>query len=207
MAASEQGGVAGEAAPRHHADERHLATERAEQCEGFGVESGDHGHVGVTGPAAAALGEQHHREAQALDKLEETVLLAMVHLALRAGENGIVVRQHGAARPFFVEEVTVDPADTHDQSVGRGVGDEVVLGSARPLRGDDEPAVLVEAAGVAEVLDVLARRAPPAGVPAFRGGGTPRIEGGGHPGPQLGQLGAIRGRISSGGRGSGRRSF
>ena len=73
--------------------------ERAEQREGLGVEPGDDGHVGVARAPAAALGEEHDGEAQPLDELEEAVLLAVVHLALGAGQDGIVVRQHGAARP------------------------------------------------------------------------------------------------------------
>ena len=114
----------------------------------------------------------------------------MVHLPLGAGEDGIVVRQDGAARPFVVEDVAVDPPDPGHEAVGRRVGDEVLDAAARPLGGEDQPAVLLEAAGVAQVLDVLPRRPPPTGVPALGGGGPSRIERGGHPGPQLGQLGA-----------------
>ena len=97
VAASQQRGVAGEAASRHHADEWHLPAQRAEQGEGLGVEPGHDGHVGVARAPAAALGEEHDGEAQPLDELEEAVLLAVVHLALGAGQDGIVVRQHGAA--------------------------------------------------------------------------------------------------------------
>ena len=146
MAASQQRGVAGEAASRHDADERHLPAQRAEQREGLGVEPGDDGHVGVARTPAAALGEEHDGEAQPLDELEEAVLLAVVHLALGAGQDGIVVRQHGATRPFIVEEVAVDPPDAGHEAVGRRVGDEVLGAPARPLGRDDEAAVLLEAA-------------------------------------------------------------
>ena len=125
-----------------------------------------------------------------LDQLEEPVLLAVVHLALGAGQDGIVVRQHGAARPFLVEEVAVDPADAGDEAVGRRVGDEVLGAPARPLGGDDEPAVLLEGVRVAEVLDVLPRRPAPARVPALGCRRTSRVEGGGDAGPQLLELGA-----------------
>ena len=150
---------------------------------------GHDGHVGVTGPPPAALGEQDDGQSQAFDELEEAVLLAVVHLALGAGQDGIVVRQHGAARPFLVEEVTVDPPDARNEAVCGRVGDEVLGAAARPLGCDDEPAVLLEAAGVAQVLDVLPRRPAPARVPALGGAGPSRIERGVHPGLQLGQLG------------------
>ena len=183
-------GVAGEAAPRHHADEGHQPAQHAEAGEGLGVEPGDDGHVGVAGPPAAALGEEHDRQPQPLHELEEAVLLLVVHLALGAGEDRVVVRQHGAARPFRLEEVTVDAPDPGDQAVGGRAGHEVLGAAARPLGGDDERAVLLEATGVAQVLDVLARRPPPAGVPALGRLGPPAVAGRLDPGAQLRELGA-----------------
>ena len=97
VAASQQRGVAGEAASRDDADQRHPAAQRPEEGEGLGVEAGHRGGVGVAGPAAAALGEEHDGEAQPFHEPEEAVLLLVVHLALGAGEDGVVVRQHGAA--------------------------------------------------------------------------------------------------------------
>ena len=97
----EQRGVAGEAASRHDADERHLPAQRAEQREGLGVEPGHDGHVGVAGAPAAALGEEHHGEPQPLDELEEAVLLAVVHLALGAGQDAnsrTTARRSGTVR-------------------------------------------------------------------------------------------------------------
>jgi hypothetical protein len=44
----------------------HLAVEPREAGEGGDVQAGDDGHVGVAGPAAAALGEQHRPAAGAL---------------------------------------------------------------------------------------------------------------------------------------------
>ena len=108
----------------------------AEQREGLGVEPRHDRHVRVARAPAPALGEEHHREPQPLHELEEAVLLAVVHLALGAGQDRIVVRQHGAARPFLVEEVTVDPPDAGHEAVGRRVGDEVLGAAARPLGGD-----------------------------------------------------------------------
>ena len=190
VAASQQRRVAGEAASRHHADQRHLPAQRAEAREGLGVEAGHDGHVGVARAPPATFGEEHHRKPEPLDQFEEPVLLAVVHLALGAGQDGVVVRQHGTARTLGVEEVAVDPSDAGDEAVGRRVGDEVLGAAARPLGGDDEAAVLLEAVPVAEVLDVLARRAAPARVPAPGRRRTSRVEGGGDAGPQLLELGA-----------------
>ena len=189
VTAPEQRGVAGEAASRHNADERHLAAQRAEEREGLGVEPGHDGHVRVAGPAAAALGEEHHREAQPLDELEEAVLLAVIHLTLGAGQHGIVVRQHGAAGPVLVEEVAIDPPDAGHQAVGRRVGDEVLGAPARPLGRDDEAAVLLEAVRVAQVRDVLPGRASSACVPALGGLRTTGVERGVDAAAQLGELG------------------
>ena len=169
--------------------------ERAEEREGLRVESGHDGHVGVARPAAAALGEQDDRQPEPLHELEEAVLLAVVHLALGAGQDGVVVRQHGAA-------IAVDATDAGDEAVGGRVGDEVLGAAARPLGGDDEPAVLLEAPGVAQVVDVLPRRPPAGPVAALGGGGTPGVERGGDARPQLGQLGPDTrgGRVGGGGR-------
>ena len=166
-----------------------LPLERAEQGEGLGVESGHDRHVGVAGASAAALGEEHDREAQPLDELEEAVLLAVVHLALGAGQDGVVVRQDGAAGPVRPKRSPLTrPMPATRPSAGR-VGDEVFGAAARPLGRDDEAAVLLEGAVVAQVLDVLPGRAAASRVPALGGGRAALVEGGGDPGAQLVQLG------------------
>ena len=63
------------------------------------------GAVGVARAPAAALGEEHDRQPQALGELEQPVLLPVVLQALRAGEHRVVVRHHDAARPRRPEEV------------------------------------------------------------------------------------------------------
>ena len=62
VAAAEQGGVAGEAAAGDDADQRHPAAQAREAGEGRDVQAGDDRHVDVARPAAAAFGEQHHRQ-------------------------------------------------------------------------------------------------------------------------------------------------
>ncbi len=189
MAAPQQRGVAGEAAARHDPDEGHLPAQGAEQGKGCGVETGHGGRVGVAGAAAAPLGEEHDRQPQPLDQLEQPVLLQVVHLALRAGQDGEVVGEDGATG-VVAEQVAVHPPDAGDQPVGRRVGLQVRHAPTRPLGRDDQPAVLLEGAGVAQVLDVLPGRPSPPGVPALRRLRSPRVERGPDPGPQLGQLGS-----------------
>ena len=177
VAAAEQRRVACEAAARHDADERHAPAQRAEERERFGIEPGHRGGVGVAGTAAPAFCEEDDREAEPVHQCEEAVLLLVVHLALGPGQDRIVVRQHGTASSLVAEEMPVHPADACDEAVGGRVGAQVVLVAAGALGGYDEGAVLLEAAGVAQVLDVLARRAAAGGVPAFGGSGAARIEG------------------------------
>ncbi len=82
----------------------------------------------------------------------------------------------------------VHPRDAGDQAVGRGVRPQIRRVAAGPLRSHDQAPVLLEAARVAQVVDVLARCAPAGGVPALGGCHPTRIEGGGGAGPQLCQL-------------------
>ena len=82
------------------------------------------GRVGVAGPAAAALGEEHDRQPQPLDDVEQAVLLAVVLVALGAGQHRVVVRQHrGRAGRRRVPMPATRP------SAGRA-GDEVLEPSA-----------------------------------------------------------------------------
>ena len=65
--------------------------EAREAREGRDVQAGDDRHVDVARPAAAALGEEHHRQALLARELEQAVGLLVVAHALRAGEHGGVV--------------------------------------------------------------------------------------------------------------------
>src|SRR5439155_1634813 len=116
-AAAAERGDAREAAAGVDADERYEAGETPPVVEGPAVEAGDGGAVGVARPAAAALGEEDDRQPQLRGQLEEAVLLPVVLDALRAGEHGVIVRHHDAARARLVEEVTVHPADPGDEPV------------------------------------------------------------------------------------------
>ena len=92
-------------------DQRHEPGEAAEQVEGQAVEAGHAGAVGVAGPAAAALGEEHDGQPLALGHLEEPVLLAVVLQALGAGQHRVVVGHHHDGLPG-------DRADAADQPIG-----------------------------------------------------------------------------------------
>ena len=92
-------------------DRGHQPGEPGEVLEGAGVEPGDHRHVRVAGPAPAALGEEHHRQPEPLDQLEDAVLLGVVALALGPGEHRVVVGDHRAPGPVLGHQVAVDPPD------------------------------------------------------------------------------------------------
>ena len=117
--------------PGGHADQRHEAAEAARMGEGRDVEAGHPGGVGVARPPAAALGEEDDREPQPLDQLEEAVLLAVVLVALGAGQHHVVVGHDRSAGAVVVEEVAVDAAEPGDQAVGRRALDEVLDASRR----------------------------------------------------------------------------
>ena len=57
------------------------------------------------------------------------------------------------------EQRAVDPADAGDQTVGRRLLDQVLLGAPRPLAGNGEGAPFDEAAGIDQVVEILPRRA------------------------------------------------
>ena len=100
-------------------------------------------------------------QSRPLGQLEQPILLAVVLQALRAGEDRVVVREDDAPGAVLREQVAVDRAQARHQPVGRRPGDQVVDRPAAALRRDDQRAVLDECPRVAEVLDVLPRRALP----------------------------------------------
>jgi len=183
-------GVAGEAAAGDHRDPWHQAGEPRPEREGARVEGGDDGIVGVARPTAATLGEEDDGEAQALDQLEEPVLLAVSEGALRAGQHRVVVGEHSARRGL-AEEVAVDTGRAGEQAVGRGAGDQVVDLAPAALGGDREAPVLDEGAGVDELVEVLPGRAPTGRVAALEGVGTGLVAGEGAPRQHLGEVRAL----------------
>jgi hypothetical protein len=111
------------------------------QRERAHVQGGDHGVVGITGPPAAAFGEEDRRQAHALDQLEQPVLLEVPERALRAREHRVVVGEHRTRR-------AVDLCGAGDQAVGGRARDQVVELAALALGGDREAPVLDERAVV-----------------------------------------------------------
>ena len=204
VAAAEQRGVAGEAAAGDDADQRHPAAQAREAREGRDVQAGDDGHVDVARPAAAALGEEHHRQALLARDLEQPVGLLVVAHALRAGEHGGVVGHDDGARSLGAERLAVDAADAGDHAVGRRVADQVVELAPAALRRERERAVLDEAAGVAEIGDVLARGAQAEGVALGDGVGTAGVGEQRLARAQLEQVGAQGVRVGSRRRAVGR---
>ena len=165
VAAAEHHRVAGEAPPGGDADERHESAQPPEEMEGGDVQVRREDDVGVAGPPSPALGEEHHREAPLLGEGEHAVLLLVVELPLGAGEDGVVVGHHEAARPLVAEEAPVDAADPGHEPVRGGAAHQLVHGVALAPGRDHKGAVLDEGALVHKVVHVLAGRPLP-GAPA-----------------------------------------
>ena len=196
VAAAEQRGVAGEAVARRDAHQRHEAAQLREQLERAAVEARDDRHVDVARATAAALGEQHDRQPAPLGDLEQAVLLRVVAHPLGAREHHVVVGHRHAAE-------AVDLADAGDEAVGGGARDQLLARAPALLRREQQRPVLDEAALVEQVVEVLARGAPPALVPARDRVGARRVE------PDLvavahrREVRTLAGRVNSLGRGRG----
>ena len=170
VAAAEHRGVAGKAIAGDDADDRHQPRELCELHEGRPVEAGHAEPVGIAGTAAAAFGIKHQRQPPLLGQAQHAVDLLVVHVALGAGQHGVVVGDHHAAGGIRAEFFRVHGGDAGDQAVGRRVADEVVDLAPPALGGDRERAVFDKGA----VIDELRRcsRAPCAGWSC--GGARPR---------------------------------
>ena len=164
VAAAEYRGVAGKALARRDSDERNQTAQAGKEMERHGVEPGYPGRVGVAGPPPAPFGEEHHRTAQPLGQLEQSILLAVVLEALGAGQHGVVVRQHHGRMATHV-------ADTCHEPVARCALDQLFDASSSALGGERQRAVLDEGAVVAQVIDVLAGCALTARAPSGDGVG------------------------------------
>ena len=160
VAAAQQRGIAGKTAAVHDADHRHLAGQAREALEGGAVQPGDGDRIDIARPAAATFGKQHQRQALLLAQLEQPVALAVVEEALRAGQHGVVVGHDRDTRALGTELARIDAAGAGDQPVGRRVALQVVQAAPAALRRHREGAVLEQAAGVEQIVDVLARSAP-----------------------------------------------
>jgi hypothetical protein len=115
----------------------------------------------------------------------------MAKRALRPGEHGVVIGQHGAG-------AAVDARRAGDEAVGRGARDQVVQIAAKPLRGDREAAVFDERPRVDQILDVSPRGVSVGSVPAFDGVGPGGVFGERATPQQFGVIGAdVLGRWAS----------
>ena len=149
------------------------------------------------GASAAALGEEEDGELPLLRQREHAVRLRMVDRALRPGQDRVVVRHDDAARPVRAEERLVHRADTGDHAVGREPADYLLHWQAGSGR-QDETAVFDERARVAEVVDVLARRALAGLPPPLHGVGPGGVEGHGLAFEYLREVGPDVGRVDCG---------
>ena len=99
-------------------------------------------------------------------QLQHAVLLLVVHVALRAGQHGVVVDQAHAACSLLTELRRIDRANARDHAIGRRVLDQVLDRASLALRRKGQSAVFMEAALIKKLCDVLARSALPGGTPA-----------------------------------------
>ena len=118
VAAAEQGGVAGEAAPGHHAHQRHQAGQLGHADKGVAVEAGHADEIGITRPPAAAFGKQHQWQAPLLGQLQHAVGFLVVDHPLGTGEYRVVVGDAHAARGLAAERRGIHRADASNQAVG-----------------------------------------------------------------------------------------
>jgi len=149
VAAPEQRGVAREAAPGRDADARHHPGKTRPQRKRHDIEAGHHRVVRVTRPPATTFGEEHDGQPPPFDHLEEPILLAVAHHALRSREHRVVVGEHRATRRGITDERRVHPRGARDEAVCRRAPDQIVDGAPSALRRDGERAVLHEAALIA----------------------------------------------------------
>ena len=150
VARPEDGRVAGKAVPGVYADQGYQSAQPGEEAERHAVEPADADAIGV----ARSLGEEHDRQPERLGQLEQAILLAVVLEPLGTGQHRVVVGHDDGA-------MTVDRADASDEPVRRRAPDQLVDVAATALGSDDERPVLDEASVVAEVVNVLSRRALP----------------------------------------------
>jgi hypothetical protein len=176
VAAAEQRRVPGEAAAGHDADERNKAGEARELAEGRHVESGQPKSVGIARASAPTLGEEHYREPPFRGKLEHPILLLVVHLALGAGHDRVIVGDHHAARRSGAEQPRVHGPDAGHDSVRRRHVDELCHAVLAPPGRDRERPVFDEAVRVAELRDVLARGPLARLAPPRHGGRTALVQ-------------------------------
>ena len=158
VATGEQSGVAREAAAVVHADQGNEPRELGELGESVGVEGDPRPRVVVAGPAAAALGEEHERQTEAIRQVEQAVLLVVVAAALGAGEYGVVVGEDHRPGVLVVEEVAVDRRGAGHHAVGGRVLAQLLVAVLLVLPRHDQRPVLLERPGVDELLDVLPGR-------------------------------------------------
>src|SRR6185312_1443742 len=97
--------------------------------------------VGVAGTTAAAFGVKHQRQPPLLGQAEHAVDLLVVHVALGAGQHGVVVGDHHAAGGIRAKLFRVYSGDAGDQPVGRRVANEIIDLAPPALGGDGERAV------------------------------------------------------------------
>ena len=135
VAAAEECGVPSEAPPGRDSNGGNRPRQRCEGSEGFGIETSDHGVIGIARSTAPTFGEEHDGEVLTSDEVEEAILFLVVALPLGASEHRCVVGEDGNWTP-------VDRCSSGDEAVGRRGRNQLLSGATPRLCGVGEPAVL-----------------------------------------------------------------
>jgi hypothetical protein len=157
--------------------------------EGRAVEAGHAEPVGIAGAAAAALAIKYQRHPPLLGQAQHAVDLLVVHMALGAGQHGVIVGDHHAAGVMRTEFFRVDGGNAGDQAIRRRVLDEVVDLAPAALGGDRQRAVFDEGTRIDQLRDVFPRRSLIGLAPARDRRGAIGVERHGMPCDQFRQIG------------------
>ena len=169
VAAAEQHGIARKGIAGRDPDPRRNTGQRGKAAERRHVEPRRADRIDVPRPSPAALGIEDDRQLQLARNTEQPIGLAVVHMALRARQHGIVIGEAKALGGFLAMIRGIHRADPADQAVGGGVAHQIVEGPAPSLRRDRQRAIFDEAARIEQVVDILARRALVGAPPPLHG--------------------------------------
>jgi len=133
-----------------------MPAESGERTERAQIQSRDHHahRVHVAGSSSSAFAEKDQRQLLLVGQFQHAVHFLVVEISLRAGQHSVVVSHDHAAGFVFGIKFAVYRGDSGDQTVGRRFGDQVVNGTASPLRGNGQRSVFNETFRIAEGLDV-----------------------------------------------------
>ena len=156
IAATQQRCIACKTASCCDTNHRYLPIEPRKAGKSADVQTRHDRHVGVARSAATAFGKQQHRQLLLQGNTQQPICLLVVAHALRAGQDGGVIRHDDRAAGLRAEQRAVDAADTGDHAVGWGVFNQVFFTAAAALCCNGQGAILHERVGIAKIGNVFA---------------------------------------------------